>query len=81
MRRTPTVLNVLNGASFLQYTGSVNENVHDVVVLRLKALDLDLEHTDNWHAVFVIARGNENNLFSIETDKKTNEAVLKLVKV
>lgn len=59
----------------------MNENVHDVVVLRIKALDLDLEHTDNWHAVFVIAQGNENNLFGIETDQKTNEAILKLVKV
>lgn len=59
----------------------MNENVHDVVVLRIKALDLDLQHTDNWRAVFVIAQGNEDNLFSIETDTNTNEAILKLVKV
>lgn len=59
----------------------MDENVHDVVVSRIKALDLDLEHTDNWRAVFVIAKGNEDNLFTIETDENTNEGILKLIKV
>uniref|UniRef100_A0A3Q3RUB5 Uncharacterized LOC113128963 n=1 Tax=Mastacembelus armatus TaxID=205130 RepID=A0A3Q3RUB5_9TELE len=62
------------------YSGSVDENVADVVVLRIKALDKDLIHTDNWLTVFTIAKGNEDNLFSIETDKKTNEGILKLIK-
>lgn len=65
----------------LQYSGSVDENVADVVVMRIKALDRDLEHTDNWLTVFTIAKGNEDKLFSIETDKKTNEGILKLIKV
>lgn len=64
-----------------QYSGSVEENVHDVVVMRIKALDKDLEGSDNWLAVFSIAKGNEDNLFSIETDKETNEGILKLIKV
>ena len=59
----------------------MDENVHNVVVSRLKVLDLDLEHTDNWRAVFGIAKGNEDNLFTIETDEKTNEGILKLIKV
>lgn len=59
----------------------MDENVHNVVVSRIKARDRDLEHTDNWRAVFVIARGNEDNLFAIETDENTNEGVLKLIKV
>lgn len=67
--------------SFLQYTGAVDENVHDVVVMRIKAVDKDLEHSDNWLTVFHIIKGNEDNLFSIETDPNTNEGVLKLVKV
>ncbi|KAM9849232.1 uncharacterized protein ACBR49_008487 [Aulostomus maculatus] len=63
-----------------EYSGSVAENVADVVVMRIKALDRDLEPTDNWLAVFSIAKGNEDNLFSIETDKETNEGILKLIK-
>uniref|UniRef100_A0A8D0A915 Si:ch73-74h11.1 n=1 Tax=Sander lucioperca TaxID=283035 RepID=A0A8D0A915_SANLU len=64
-----------------EYNGNVDENVADVVVMRIKALDNDLAHTDNWVTVFEIAKGNENNLFSIETDRKTNEGILKLIKV
>ncbi|KAM3619190.1 uncharacterized protein V6R79_004353 [Siganus canaliculatus] len=63
-----------------EYTGSVNENVDHEIVMRIKALDQDLEHTDNWQTVFIIAKGNENNLFSIETDKETNEGILTLIK-
>lgn len=59
----------------------MDENVHDVVVMRIKALDKDLKHTDNWLTVFKISKGNEDNLFSIETDEETNEGVLKLIKV
>lgn len=65
----------------MQYSGSVDENVHDVVVMRIKAVDKDLEHSDNWLSVFKIIKGNEDNLFSIETDPETNEGVLKLIKV
>lgn len=68
-------------SSHLQYTGSVDENTHDVVVMRIKAQDKDLEHTDNWLTIFTIAKGNEDHLFSIETDEETNEGILKLIKV
>lgn len=67
--------------SCLQYSGGVDENVHDVVVMRIKAVDKDLEHSDNWLTVFKIINGNADNLFSIETDPETNEGVLKLIKV
>ncbi|XP_032381194.1 uncharacterized protein LOC116695185 isoform X2 [Etheostoma spectabile] len=63
-----------------EYSGKVDENVADVVVMRIKALDKDLPKTDNWVTVFEIAKGNENNLFSIETDRETNEGILKLIK-
>ncbi|XP_068175324.1 desmoglein-2.1-like [Antennarius striatus] len=63
-----------------EYTGSVDENVHDVVVMRIKSQDKDLIHTDNWLSVFHIVKGNEDNLFSIETDPETNEGILKLIK-
>lgn len=52
-----------------------------MVVMRIKALDKDLENTDNWLAVFDIVKGNEDELFTIETDPKTNEGILRLVKV
>ncbi|XP_068599697.1 desmoglein-2.1 [Brachionichthys hirsutus] len=63
-----------------EYTGSVDENAHDVVVMRIKAIDNDLIHTDNWVTIFKIVNGNEEGLFSIETDKETNEGILKLIK-
>ncbi|KAM9365904.1 desmoglein-2.1 [Pholidichthys leucotaenia] len=63
-----------------EYSGKVDENVHNVVVMRIRALDEDLEGTDNWLTRFKIAKGNEDNLFSIETDEKTNEGILTLIK-
>lgn len=65
----------------MQYEGSIEENTHDVEVMRLKAEDLDLRGTDNWEAVFDIAKGNEAGYFSIKTDPLTNEGILMLVKV
>lgn len=53
----------------------------DVIVMKIKALDADLIHTDNWLTVFKITQGNEDNLFTIETDPETNEGILKLIKV
>uniref|UniRef100_A0A8B9KST3 Si:ch73-74h11.1 n=1 Tax=Astyanax mexicanus TaxID=7994 RepID=A0A8B9KST3_ASTMX len=63
-----------------EYSGDIDEGAIDVVVMRIKALDKDLENTDNWLAHFEIAKGNEDELFTIETDPKTNEGILKLVK-
>uniref|UniRef100_A0A3B1K9Y3 Si:ch73-74h11.1 n=1 Tax=Astyanax mexicanus TaxID=7994 RepID=A0A3B1K9Y3_ASTMX len=56
-----------------EYTGYVDEGAADVVVMRIKALDKDLENTENWLAHFEIIEGNEDGVFSIETDPKTNE--------
>ncbi|KAI5619856.1 desmoglein-2 [Silurus asotus] len=63
-----------------EYAGAIDEGANDVVVMRIKALDKDLKNTDNWLAVFDIVKGNEDELFSIETDPKTNEGILKLIK-
>lgn len=65
----------------LQYEGSIDENSEGVEVMRIKAQDLDIEHTDNWDAVFDIVKGNEAGYFSITTDPKTNEGILMLDKV
>ncbi|KAM6962568.1 desmoglein-2.1-like [Aplochiton taeniatus] len=63
-----------------QYSGNIMENIAMVEVMRFQALDSDEENTDNWVAVFDIVSGNEDGIFSITTDPKTNEGVLILEK-
>uniref|UniRef100_A0A8C9RRR8 Cadherin domain-containing protein n=1 Tax=Scleropages formosus TaxID=113540 RepID=A0A8C9RRR8_SCLFO len=63
------------------YEGSIEENTANMEVMRFKAIDADLEYTDNWLAQYEIISGNEAGYFSIETDPKTNEGVLMLNKV
>ncbi|KAG8442105.1 hypothetical protein GDO86_011051 [Hymenochirus boettgeri] len=63
-----------------QYEGSIEENTANVEVLRMKAIDLDEEYTDNWLANFTIVSGNENGIFEIVTDATTNEGILMVVK-
>lgn len=57
------------------------ENTAHREVMRFQALDDDEVETDNWKAEFDIVSGNEDGIFSIETDPETNEGVLMLVKV
>ncbi|OCT74692.1 desmoglein-2 [Xenopus laevis] len=63
-----------------QYEGTVEENTANVEILRMKAIDLDEVFTDNWLANFTIVSGNEDGIFKIITDAKTNEGVLIVVK-
>ncbi|XP_056247907.1 desmoglein-2-like protein [Seriola aureovittata] len=62
------------------YEGSVEENTINVEVMRIKAIDMDLIHTENWLAVFEIISGNEAGYFSITTDNKTNEGIIMIHK-
>ncbi|XP_054482279.1 desmoglein-2-like protein [Anoplopoma fimbria] len=62
------------------YEGSVKENTINMEVMRIKAIDMDLIHTDNWLAMFKIISGNEAGYFSITTDSKTNEGVIMIHK-
>uniref|UniRef100_A0A3B4V411 Desmoglein-3-like n=1 Tax=Seriola dumerili TaxID=41447 RepID=A0A3B4V411_SERDU len=63
-----------------EYEASIEENTEGVEVMRLKTEDLDLKGTENWEAVFDIAKGNEAGYFSIRTDPVTNEGILMLDK-
>uniref|UniRef100_A0A8P4KDP5 Desmoglein 2 n=1 Tax=Dicentrarchus labrax TaxID=13489 RepID=A0A8P4KDP5_DICLA len=63
-----------------EYEGAIVENTAKVEVMRFTVLDADEEKTDNWLAVFDIVTGNEDGIFSIKTDPKTNEGVLMLEK-
>lgn len=58
------------------YEASVEENTINVEVLRIKAIDMDLIHTDNWLAVYEITDGNQAGYFSITTDSQTNEGII-----
>ncbi|XP_051738567.1 desmoglein-2-like isoform X3 [Ctenopharyngodon idella] len=62
------------------YECSVEENIKDVEVVRIKVTDADLIYSENWMAVFTIVSGNEAGYFSITTDNKTNEGILILNK-
>ncbi|XP_006899626.1 PREDICTED: desmoglein-4 [Elephantulus edwardii] len=62
------------------YSASIEENCLNSELIRLQAIDLDEEGTDNWLAKYFILSGNEGNWFDIQTDPKTNEGILKVVK-
>ncbi|KAG7525885.1 desmoglein-2-like [Solea senegalensis] len=62
------------------YEGSVEENTVNVEVMRVKATDMDLIHTENWEAVYQIVTGNEAGYFTITTDRKTNEGIIMIKK-
>ncbi|KAM4550948.1 desmoglein-2-like protein isoform 1-T2 [Odontesthes bonariensis] len=62
------------------YVGSVEENTFGMEVMRIKAIDMDLIHTDNWLAVYEIISGNEAGYFSITTDSATNEGIIMINK-
>lgn len=64
-----------------QYSASIEENCLSSELLRLQAIDLDEEGTDNWLAQYLILSGNDGNWFDIQTDPQTNEGILKVVKV
>lgn len=59
----------------------MEENTINVEVLRIKAIDMDLIHTDNWLAVYEITDGNQAGYFSITTDSQTNEGIITVHKV
>ncbi|XP_056149847.1 desmocollin 2-like protein isoform X2 [Lampris incognitus] len=62
------------------YNVDVEENTKESLILRIPVEDRDLVNTPNWYSQFVITKGNENGHFRIETDPKTNEGLLYVVK-
>ncbi|XP_027628446.1 desmoglein-4 [Tupaia chinensis] len=63
------------------YSASIEENCLSSELMRLQAIDLDEEGTDNWLAKYVILSGNDGNWFDIQTDPQTNEGIVKVVKM
>ncbi|KFV72416.1 Cadherin-1, partial [Struthio camelus australis] len=62
------------------YEGVVEENKVGVVVARLKVKDLDMQGSPAWRAVYHIKSGDQDNDFSITTDPKTNDGILRTAK-
>lgn len=62
------------------YKARVEENKSNMLVLRIPVEDKDLKGTPNWKAVFKIAKGNEKGYFRVDTDPKTNEGLLYVIK-
>lgn len=50
-------------------------------ILRIGVTDKDTPNTPASRAVFKILKGNEEGNYKIETDPKTNEGVLYVIKV
>ncbi|XP_034160017.2 desmoglein-2-like protein [Pangasianodon hypophthalmus] len=80
---TINILDVNDNIPILEkdsYESSVEENIKNVEAVRLKVIDKDKPHTENWEAVFTIISGNEAGHFKITTDPKTNEGILIVTK-
>uniref|UniRef100_A0A8B9NTK8 Cadherin-1 n=1 Tax=Apteryx owenii TaxID=8824 RepID=A0A8B9NTK8_APTOW len=66
--------------TMVPYEGTVEENKAGVVVARLKVKDLDVQGSPAWRAVYYIKSGDQDYDFSITTDPKTNDGILRTVK-
>ncbi|XP_051485393.1 cadherin-1-like [Apus apus] len=62
------------------YEGSVKENEAGLVVTRLHVTDQDVPGSPAWQAVYRIKSGDQDGDFSISTDPKTNDGILKTAK-
>ncbi|XP_016415520.1 desmocollin-2-like isoform X1 [Sinocyclocheilus rhinocerous] len=62
------------------YKAKVQENQENVLVTRIQVEDKDLVNTPNWKALFEVTKGNESGNFRMETDPKTNEGLLYVIK-
>ncbi|NXE16547.1 CADH1 protein, partial [Lophotis ruficrista] len=62
------------------YEGTVNENEVGVVVARLHVTDRDVQGSPAWQAVYRIKSGDQDGDFSVTTDPKTNDGILKTAK-
>ncbi|XP_054025952.1 LOW QUALITY PROTEIN: cadherin-1 [Dryobates pubescens] len=63
------------------YEGTVKENEAGALVTRLHVKDQDLQGSPAWQAVYHIKSGDPEGDFSITTDPKTNDGILRTAKV
>lgn len=65
----------------VQYKGEVMETYITEDVLRVAVEDKDTPNTPAWRAKYFFIKGNEEGFYKIETDPKTNEGILSVIKV
>ncbi|MEQ2235228.1 hypothetical protein ILYODFUR_000259 [Ilyodon furcidens] len=82
---TTVIINVEDGNNHLPVitgqtgSGKVKENESGVSPLRLHVTDHDVFQSKAWRVEYTIL-GNEKGYFNIETDRKTNDGILTVVK-
>lgn len=59
----------------------MKESITQTDILRVSIDDLDTPNTPGWRAKYTIIEGNEHHNYKIETDPKTNEGILSVIKV
>lgn len=64
-----------------QFNVEVMEMELNKELLRIGVIDKDTPNTPASRVVFSILKGNEDGSYKIETDPKTNEGVLSVIKV
>ncbi|KAM3871778.1 cadherin-like protein 26 [Diretmus argenteus] len=63
-----------------EYHGNMSEMESNRELLRISVEDKDTPNTPGWRAKYFFIKGNEHENYKIETDPKTNDGILTVIK-